>query len=98
MVVESRLRPNDSAMPASASPSPNSVRRHPVRRATAGDVARVAPLFDAYRVFYGRPSDLDAARGFLARRIERDDSVVLIARAEPSSDDGEVAGFAQLYR
>jgi len=68
------------------------VRVH-VRRASSADVDAVAPLFDAYRQFYSQPSDLDAARRFLAERSARDESVVLVANA------GEgVVGFAQLYR
>ena len=29
-----------------------------IRRATSDDVDIVAPLFDTYRVFYGKPADL----------------------------------------
>lgn len=88
-----------------ASVPEQAARSYRVHRATSDDVARVAPLFDAYRVFYGRPSDLDAARDFLTRRIERDESVVLVASAESAAGPDvavgaaeEVAGFAQLYR
>lgn len=58
-------------------------------RATLQDIDRIVPLFDAYRRFYGQDSDLDGARQFLTARIERDESVILLADAE--------AGFAQLY-
>lgn len=91
-----------------ASAPTKAARSYRVRRATSDDVARVAPLFDAYRVFYGRPSDLDAARSFLTRRIEQDESVVLLASAESAAgpdvavgaaeEAEEMAGFAQLYR
>lgn len=60
-----------------------------IRRATLQDIDRVVPLFDAYRRFYGQDSDLDGARRFLIERIERQQSVILIA--------GDDAGFAQLY-
>jgi GNAT superfamily N-acetyltransferase len=50
-------------------------------------------LFDGYRMFYGRPSDLALAAGFLRERIERGESSVLIALA----DDGAGLGFTQLY-
>lgn len=60
-----------------------------IRRATLHDIDRVVPLFDAYRQFYGRTGDPDGARRFLIDRIERQESVILIA-----ADD---AGFTQLY-
>lgn len=63
-----------------------------VRRATPGDVAALAPLLDAYRVFYGQPSDPGAAQDFLQVRLERGESVVFLATLE-----GRPAGFTQLY-
>ena len=65
-------------------------------RAAAESVAMVAPLFDAYRVFYEQPSDLPAARDFLRERIERDQSVIFLATVQ--AGQGEIAaGFTQLY-
>jgi len=64
-----------------------------VRIATSVDVDRVAPLFDAYRQFYGLPSDHALCRQYLAERLGRDESVVLIA--EDAS--GAVSGFVQMY-
>ena len=63
-----------------------------IRRAGMADLAAVATLFDAYRVFYGRPSDPAAARRFVGARLEAADSVILLADA-----DGTAAGFVQLY-
>jgi ribosomal protein S18 acetylase RimI-like enzyme len=63
-----------------------------VRRASLADVDVLAPLFDAYRRFYGQPGDLDRARDWLHARLAQDESVVLIAER-----DGAAAGFAQLY-
>jgi GNAT superfamily N-acetyltransferase len=64
-----------------------------VRRAALHDLDRLVPLFDAYRQFYGQPSDLTVARQFLYDRLARSESVVLIAE-----DHGKMAtGFAQLY-
>lgn len=63
-----------------------------VRRATIADLDALAPLFDGYRGFYGQPSDLVRARNFLSERIERDESVVLLA-----SQHGAAVGFTQLY-
>jgi ribosomal protein S18 acetylase RimI-like enzyme len=61
--------------------------------ATAADVDRVAPLFDAYREFYGLPSDLRLCRRYLAERIGRDESVVLLA----ADACGTALGFVQMY-
>jgi len=63
-----------------------------VRRATVADLGLVAPLFDAYRQFYGCAPDPDAARGFLRDRLERAESVVFVAEV-----DGKAVGFVQLY-
>ena len=63
-----------------------------VRQAVLADLALVAPLFDAYRQFYGRDGDLGAATAFLRDRFAHGESVVFLAleRAEP-------VGFTQLY-
>jgi GNAT superfamily N-acetyltransferase len=66
-----------------------------VRCADASDVGLIAPLFDAYRVFYAQPSDPESARRFLADRLARDEAVVLVA-VDGSTQDA--VGFAQLYR
>src|ERR1700736_4268727 len=64
-----------------------------VRRADAGDVARLAPLFDAYRVFYGQTADLETSAAFVRDRIEREESVVFVAEAH----DNALLRFVQLY-
>jgi ribosomal protein S18 acetylase RimI-like enzyme len=64
-----------------------------VRRATSGDAERVAPLFDAYRQFYGLGPDPALSRRFIAERLERDESIVLLAQ----SADGTSLGFVQMY-
>jgi ribosomal protein S18 acetylase RimI-like enzyme len=66
-----------------------------VRRATTEDVEVVAPLFALYRVFYGRPHDEQAAAAYLRARLERDESVVLLA--EDASSPARAVGFVQLY-
>src|SRR5271167_2622301 len=63
-----------------------------VVRATPDDVGEVSPLFDAYRQFYGKPSDVEAARRFLFARLSKAESVLFIARLE-----GKAAGFVNLY-
>ena len=64
-----------------------------VRQATSDDLDQLVPLFDGYRQFYGEVSDLSVAREFLAERIARGQSVVLIAE-DPG---GAAIGFVQLF-
>jgi ribosomal protein S18 acetylase RimI-like enzyme len=65
-----------------------------ILRASIEDVPSLAPLFDAYRVFYGRPSDLNVAERFLLDRLSSEESVIFFCRQSPS---GLAAGFIQLY-
>ncbi|MGZ5366144.1 hypothetical protein [Aeromicrobium sp.] len=48
-----------------------------VVRVGPDDVSRAAPLFAAYREFYGEPFDHGLARDWLAQRIERGESIEL---------------------
>lgn len=64
-----------------------------VRQATTADIEALIPLFEWYRQFYKRASDLDGARAFLTERLERGESVIFLALL----DDGTPAGFTQLY-
>lgn len=64
-----------------------------VRQATIHDLDLVAPLFDAYRQFYGQPADRERSRRFLYERFQHNESVVLLALGQ----DGEGVGFVQLY-
>ena len=59
---------------------------------TRDDVALVAILFDAYRVFYKQTSDLQAAFNFLEQRTSKNESVIFVATIK-----GEAVGFIQLY-
>lgn len=63
-----------------------------IRRANVDDIARAAPLFDAYRSFYGQPSDIARADAFLRERLECGESALLLAER-----DGDVLGFTHLY-
>jgi ribosomal protein S18 acetylase RimI-like enzyme len=63
-----------------------------VRRALAQDLDRLADLFDQYRQFYGQPHALAHARRFLEERMQRDESILLVAPAQGRAD-----AFAQLY-
>ncbi len=63
-----------------------------IRQAGPADVARVAPLFDAYRQFYRQAADLALAEAFVAERLAREESVIFLAER-----DGVPVGFVQLY-
>ena len=63
------------------------------QRADASHLDQVARLFDAYRVFYGQPSNLQQSRDFIAERIARDESAIFLAL----DSGGEALGFVQLY-
>ncbi len=67
--------------------------RPEILRAEPADIDGIARLFDAYRTFYGQPSDLALASDFLAERIRHEESVIFYAR-----DAAErYLGFTQLY-
>jgi ribosomal protein S18 acetylase RimI-like enzyme len=63
-----------------------------VRQAVLSDVEVLAPLFDGYRQFYGRPSDIRAAREFLLARFNHGESILFIAH-----EGNTPIGFTQLY-
>lgn len=63
-----------------------------IRRATVADLDAVAPLFDAYRQFYGQSSDTTRARAWLSDRMQGGESLVLLA-----DRNGRPSGFVQLY-
>ncbi|MFJ4194436.1 GNAT family N-acetyltransferase [Pseudomonas sp. NPDC089534] len=62
-------------------------------RADASHLDAVAALFDAYRGFYGQPSDLTQSRAFIAERLAVGESAIFIAQ----DADGQALGFVQLY-
>ncbi|WP_341501615.1 GNAT family N-acetyltransferase [Gallaecimonas sp. GXIMD4217] len=64
-----------------------------IRSADLLQLPQLAPLFDAYRQFYGQPSDLNLARDFLTERISHGQSQIFVAY--DGSD--EALGFVQLY-
>ncbi len=64
-----------------------------IRQATISDVEGLAILFDQYRIFYQKSSDVAGAKYFLKARIEKGESVIFV-----SFDEKEViTGFTQLY-
>jgi GNAT superfamily N-acetyltransferase len=64
-----------------------------IRQAQLEDADAVAPLFDAYRQFYGKSSDLDLARRFVSDRLANAESTIFLA----VDTSGKPVGFVQLY-
>jgi len=93
LMCYSRLATDSGATPGALRGRSPSLPASTVRRASLGDVERVAPLFDDYRQFYGLEPDRAVARQFIASRLLRAESVVLLAEAP----DGGVLGFVQMY-
>ena len=63
-----------------------------VRNAVESDVEKLAILFDAYRIFYEKESNLTEAKKFLFDRIVNKESWIIVAMEE-----GDLVGFVQLY-
>ena len=61
-------------------------------RATEADVAALAPLFDAYRMFFTHHTDMNKSMRFLGERLAREEAVIFMAWAKETA-----AGFITLY-
>src|SRR5450432_2636152 len=61
-------------------------------QATPADVGAAAPLFDAYRQFYKRPTNEEAARRFLFAHLSKGESVLFYA-----GHNRVPQGFVHLY-
>jgi ribosomal protein S18 acetylase RimI-like enzyme len=64
-----------------------------VREAIPEDLPQLSVLFDAYRVFYRKPSDLAAANLFIKDRLLKKDSEIYVSE----NQEGSLTGFVQLY-
>ena len=62
------------------------------RIATLSDVGEIAILFDAYRQFYQQAADLNLAVTFIRERIQKNESVILVAEI-----NNHLIGFCQMY-
>jgi GNAT superfamily N-acetyltransferase len=62
--------------------------------ATFDWLPQMAVLFDMYRVFYQKTSDITAATDFLKDRLTQNDSQIFLLVAE---NETQVVGFTQLY-
>lgn len=64
-----------------------------IKQATIKDLNKLAILFDKYRVFYQKVSDVAGAELFLRKRIEASESVIFVS----FNDNDMMTGFTQLY-
>ncbi|MBL7977682.1 MAG: GNAT family N-acetyltransferase [Bacteroidetes Order II. Incertae sedis bacterium] len=64
-----------------------------IRKSTLKDVDSVGQLFDLYRVFYEKESDIETAKRFITERMEQTDSEIYLAE----TSEGRAVGFTQLY-
>lgn len=63
-----------------------------IKAASTTDIAKILPLFNAYREFYGQQLNAAGAESFLEERLSKKESVLFLAL-----DDGKAVGFTQLY-
>lgn len=63
-----------------------------IRQATLIDIKQLAVLFDQYRVFYEKESDIGGAVSFLTQRLEKKESIIFVAQ-----EKNVLMGFVQLY-
>jgi GNAT superfamily N-acetyltransferase len=60
--------------------------------ATINNLEGLSSLFNVYRIFYGKESNIEITNKFLTERIEKKDSVIFIA-----INNNKYVGFVQLY-
>ena len=63
-----------------------------VYQATVEDLEGVSNLFNLYRLFYQKTSDLEGASAYIKERLENKDSVIFVVKNKQ-----EYVGFTQLY-
>ncbi|MBP2244837.1 GNAT family N-acetyltransferase [Paenibacillus xylanexedens] len=71
--------------------------QHQIRQAGLPDSNEVGQLFNEYRMFYSQNADIEAARQYIRERMERHESVILVAEPDPLSNGLICTGFVQLY-
>ena len=64
-----------------------------IRNCNEEDIDQIALLFDAYRVFYEKSSDVGAAKSFLADRIKNNEAKIFVAE----NANNRLIAFVQLY-
>jgi ribosomal protein S18 acetylase RimI-like enzyme len=79
---------------ADESPGPGNIR---IIEADTRHAEALAPLFDAYRVFYKQLPDPDGSKRFVLERLQRKEAVVFLAVAPQGDRDEAPLGFTLLY-
>ena len=64
-----------------------------IRAANIFDLEPLALLFDQYRQFYEQTPDIILAKNFIAERLNKQDSVILVAENAAQ----KLIGFCQIY-
>ncbi|SKB64382.1 GNAT family N-acetyltransferase [Daejeonella lutea] len=67
-----------------------------IKRITFPDRHLVTDLFNKYRIFYKKPSDMKLAESFIADRLRNDESVIFLAFEGEEGAEIPI-GFTQLY-
>jgi GNAT superfamily N-acetyltransferase len=63
-----------------------------IHQANQTDLPQLSKLFDAYRIFYKKESNIKGAEDFLQARMQNNESVIFIA-----AENDLLLGFVQLY-
>ena len=63
-----------------------------IKRAHQGRLNELVHLFDAYRMFYKKESNLEGAKHFLSERMQQKESIIFVALMEE-----KLVGFTKLY-
>lgn len=63
-----------------------------IRKVDIKDLDALSKLFDSYRIFYHKNSDVEAAKSFLTERIKNKESEIFVAEFE-----NNLVGFVQLF-
>jgi GNAT superfamily N-acetyltransferase len=64
-----------------------------IQQATIHQLEPLSILFDSYRVFYKKNSDVESAKKFLHERIDKNESIIFVSFDEKNV----MTGFTQLY-
>jgi GNAT superfamily N-acetyltransferase len=65
-----------------------------IQQAITTNMIDIVPLFDQYRIFYGKSSDTSTAQQFLTERLENNEAIIFIA---VDAANNKVVGFTLLY-
>ncbi|WP_426671499.1 GNAT family N-acetyltransferase [Mucilaginibacter sp. McL0603] len=67
-----------------------------IKRISLTEASLVTGLFDKYRVFYKKQSDIALAESFIKDRLEKNESIIFVA-LETENGQTVPVGFTQLY-